>query len=147
MANRVRGGYSAGLAIVLWAGLAGLAYGQTERTVRVTLLQLNDVYQMSPMDKGKTAGLARVATMRRQVIGQSPNTLFLLGGDTISPSVASSIFKGEQMIAAWNALGLDYAVLGNHEFDFGNVMLLKRMSESKFKWLGTNVIDRATGKP
>jgi 5'-nucleotidase len=51
------------------------------------------------------------------------------------------------MIAAWNASGLDYACLGNHEFDFGNDVLLARMKESKFVWLGSNVIDRNTGKP
>jgi 5'-nucleotidase len=69
-----------------------------------------------------------------------------LSGDTISPSVASSVFKGEQMIAAWNALGLDYAVLGNHEFDYGNDILLQRMKESKFVWLGSNVIERGPGR-
>ncbi|MGH9834548.1 MAG: bifunctional metallophosphatase/5'-nucleotidase, partial [Blastocatellia bacterium] len=123
------------------------AQKQSARTVRVTILQLNDVYQISPMDRGKNAGLARVATWRKKIIAESPNTLFLLGGDTISPSVASSVFRGAQMIAAWNAIGLDYAVLGNHEFDFGNEVLLERMKESKFVWLGSNVIDRQTGKP
>lgn len=115
--------------------------------VRVTLLQLNDVYQISPVDKGKNAGLARVATLRKNILAESPNTLFLLGGDTISPSVASTIFKGEQVIATWNAIGLDYAALGNHEFDFGNDILIQRMKESKFVWLGANVIDRNTNKP
>ena len=33
----------------------------TARTIRITLLQLNDVYQISPVDKGKNAGLARVS--------------------------------------------------------------------------------------
>ncbi len=114
--------------------------------IRVTLLQLNDVYQISPVDKGKNAGLARVATLRKKILAESPNTLFLLGGDTISPSVASTIFKGEQVIATWNAIGLDYAALGNHEFDFGNDILIQRMKESKFVWLGSNVIDRNTSK-
>ena len=123
------------------------AQKQSARTVRVTILQLNDVYQLSPVDRGKNAGLARVATLRKKIIAESPNTLFLLGGDTISPSVASSVFRGAQMIATWNAVGLDYAVLGNHEFDFGNEVLLERMKESKFVWLGSNVIDRQTGKP
>jgi 5'-nucleotidase len=100
-----------------------------------------------PMDGGKSGGLARVATLREKVVTESPNTLFLLAGDTISPSVASTVFKGEQMIAAWNALGLDYAALGNHEFDFGPDTLLARMKESKFVWLGSNVIDRRTNKP
>lgn len=114
--------------------------------IRVTLLQLNDVYQISPVDKGKNAGLARVATLRKKILTESPNTLFLLGGDTISPSVASTIFKGEQVIATWNTIGLDYAALGNHEFDFGNDILIQRMKESKFVWLGSNVIDRNTNK-
>jgi 5'-nucleotidase len=118
----------------------------TSKQIRLTILQLNDVYQLSPVDKGKNAGLARIATLRKKILAESPNTLFLLAGDTISPSVASTIFKGQQMIAAWNAIGLDYACLGNHEFDFGNDVLLERMKESKFVWLGSNVIDRNTGK-
>lgn len=133
------------IAFCLVAG--ALAQGQTDSNSRITLLQLNDVYQISPVDRGKNSGLARVATLRKRVLAESPHTLFLLGGDTISPSVASTIFKGEQVIGTWNALGLDYAVLGNHEFDFGNDVLMQRMKESKFLWLGANVIDRDTGKP
>jgi 5'-nucleotidase len=118
-----------------------------ERTVRVTLLQLNDVYQISAVDKGTRGGLARVATLRKQVMEESPNTLFLLGGDTIAPSVASNIFKGRQMIAVWNMIGLDFAVLGNHEFDFGPDVLRQRIKESRFTWLGSNVVDKKSGKP
>lgn len=116
-------------------------------TKRLTLLQLNDVYQIAPIDKGKNAGLARVATLRKKVLAESPNTLLLLAGDTISPSVASTIFKGQHIIATWNAVGLDYACLGNHEFDFGPEVLSERMKESKFGWLAANVIERRTGKP
>lgn len=119
----------------------------SERVARLTLLQLNDVYQVSPIEKGKTAGLARVTTLRKRIQAESPNTIFMLAGDTLSPSVASNIFKGSQMIAAWNAAGLDYAVLGNHEFDFGDEVLSDRMRESKFVWLGSNVIDRTTNRP
>ena len=117
-----------------------------EPSVRVTLLQVNDVYQISPVDRGARGGLARVAALKRKIMQESPHTLLLLGGDTIAPSVASNIFKGRQMIATWNATGLDVAVLGNHEFDFGDAILLERMRESRFLWLGTNVFDRRTGK-
>lgn len=50
------------------------------------------------------------------------------------------------MIDAWNALGLDYAVFGNHEFDIKTPELLARIKESRFTWLGANVIDTKTGK-
>lgn len=137
------------LAFSLLTALSVLGQANTspERTVRVTLLQLNDVYQISAVDKGTRGGLARVATLRKQVMEESPNTLFLLGGDTIAPSVASNIFKGQQMIAVWNMIGLDFSVLGNHEFDFGPEVLRERIKESRFTWLATNVIDKKSGKP
>jgi 5'-nucleotidase len=50
------------------------------------------------------------------------------------------------MIDAWNQAGLDYSVFGNHEFDYGDDELLKRVQESKFKWLGANVVNGKTGK-
>ena len=114
---------------------------------QITLLHVNDVYQISPVDKGKAGGMARLATLRDQVRKQSPDMLLTFGGDTISPSVASSTFRGRQMIAAWNALGIDVAVPGNHEFDFGPAVFRARIAESKFPWLADNMSDGATGKP
>jgi 5'-nucleotidase len=86
-------------------------------------------------------------TLKKEVEKESPNTLFLLAGDTISPSVESITFKGAQMIESWNAAGLSYATFGNHEFDFGPAVLSDRMKESRFGWLAANVIDKKTGKP
>ncbi len=114
--------------------------------VRVTLLQVNDVYQFAPVERSASGGLARLSTLRKQIMRESPNTIFFLAGDTISPSVESITYKGAQMIEAWNNIGLDYAVFGNHEFDFGPEVLRQRMSESKFVWLGANVVNAKTGK-
>ena len=114
--------------------------------VRVTLLQVNDVYQFAPVDGGTRGGLARVLTLRKEIMSESPHALYLLAGDTISPSVESNTYQGKQMIDAWNASGLDYATFGNHEFDFGPDVLRERMRESHFKWLAANVIDKQTGK-
>src|SRR5713101_498822 len=122
------------------------AQAQRECNVRVTLLQLNDVYQFAPVDGGTRGGLARVLTLRKQIMSESPHALFLLAGDTISPSVESNTYQGRQMIDAWNTSGLDYATFGNHEFDFGPDVLRARMRESHFKWLAANVIDKKTGK-
>jgi 5'-nucleotidase len=92
-------------------------------------------------------GLARVATLVRELRGQSPHTLFVLAGDTLSPSLLSTLRRGAQMIEGWNAVGLDVATFGNHEFDFGSAVLAERMRESRFPWLSANVLDRATGLP
>ena len=115
--------------------------------VKVTLLQVNDVYQFAPVDQGTKGGLGRVLTLKKAIQQENPNTLLLMSGDTISPSVESITYKGAQMIEAWNTIGLDYATFGNHEFDFGPDVLKQRIGESKFGWIAANVIDKQANKP
>lgn len=121
-------------------------FAQSNSVVRVTILHLNDTYQFTPADGGKRGGLARVMTIKKEALKENSNTIMTLGGDTLSPSVETRTYKGAQMIDAWNAVGLDYSVFGNHEFDLKTTDLLARMKESKFTWLGANVVDTKTGK-
>ncbi len=109
------------------------------------LLSVNDVYVLEPV--AGRGGLARVATLVRGLERETPNTLFALAGDTLSPSLLSTLRRGAQMIEGWNALGLGVAAFGNHEFDFGPAVLAERVGESRFPWLATNVLDRASGRP
>lgn len=111
----------------------------------LTILQINDVYSTVPVD-GR-GGLARVATVKQRVAAAGGRPLLLLAGDFLSSSVSSTVFQGEQMIATLNAAGLDMATLGNHEFDFGIDVLLRRMAEARWTWVVSNVIDRRTGSP
>ena len=133
------------LALLIIYGV--VAVGQEECATRITLLQVNDVYQFAPVDRGTRGGLGRVVTLMKQIQKDSPHTLFLFAGDTISPSVESITYKGSQMIEAWNVAKLDYATFGNHEFDFGPEVLLDRIKESRFGWVAANVIDKKTGQP
>lgn len=114
--------------------------------IKVTFLHVNDVYQFMPVDSGEKGGFGRLLTLIKQTEAKNPHTIFTMGGDTLSPSVESRTYKGSQMIDAWNAIGLDYAVFGNHEFDFKKVDLLKRIEESKFTWLGANIVEVDTNK-
>ncbi len=124
-----------------------LSFGQqNDAPVRVTFLHVNDVYQFMPVDGGMRGGLARLLTLKKEALKENPHTIFTLGGDTISPSVETRTYKGAQMIDAWNAVGIDYAVFGNHEFDLKSDVLLERMKESKFVWLGANVFDTRNNK-
>jgi len=119
--------------------------GSPRARAPLTILQINDVYSTVPVDG--LGGLARVATLKRQLAAAGRTPLLVLAGDFLSSSVASSVFKGEQMIAALNAAGLDMATLGNHEFDFGDDLLIQRMREAKWTWLVSNVLDTRTNTP
>jgi 5'-nucleotidase len=140
----------AAIAVVIAAALAACAAlgGRTldADLLHVTLLQINDHYVLEPVDGGRRGGMARLATLVRDLKRENPNTIFALAGDTLSPSVESALMRGAQMVAALNAIGLDFATFGNHEFDFGPEVLLERMKESKFRWLSANVVDRRSGQ-
>jgi 5'-nucleotidase / UDP-sugar diphosphatase len=116
--------------------------------VSFTILQINDVYEINPVEGGTQGGLARVATLKNELLQENPNLITVLPGDFLSPSamgattVAGEPVAGKQMIETLNALGIDYVSFGNHEFDLTEPRLLARMSESKFKWIGTNVRDK-----
>jgi len=113
----------------------------------LTFLQINDHYVLAPVDGGRRGGMARLATLVREIKRENPQTIFAIGGDFLSPSVESTFLQGSQMVAALDAAGLDFATFGNHEFDFGPAVLLERMKESRFRWLSANVVDRRTGRP
>ena len=113
-----------------------------EPEVRITLLQVNDVYTLEAVDEGRRGGFARLATLVKRIRRENPATLLALAGDVISPSVASPLLRGEQMIAGLNVIGLDLVTFGNHELDFGPQVLLERMREWAFTWISANVLDR-----
>jgi 5'-nucleotidase len=135
------------LALLVAAIFSIAAQDKTACNVKVTLLQVNDVYQFAPVDQGTRGGLGRIMTLKRSIQQENPNTMLLMSGDTISPSVESITYKGAQMIEAWNAIGLDYATFGNHEFDFGPDVLKQRIGESKFGWIAANVVDKQSNQP
>ncbi|MGD1846605.1 MAG: bifunctional metallophosphatase/5'-nucleotidase [Salibacteraceae bacterium] len=114
------------------------------------VLQLNDVYEISPLEGGKVGGLARVATLRKQLLEENPNVITILSGDFLSPSLTATLkdengeaFAGKQMIEVLNALELDYVTFGNHEFDNKTIEpLQKRLNESEFTWTSINCFNR-----
>lgn len=111
------------------------------------ILQLNDVYEIAPLEGGKVAGLARVATVRDELISENPQTLTIMAGDFLSPSLIGTLkdgavgerIQGLQMVETMNALGIDYVTFGNHEFDISEEALQARINASDFEWVSSNV--------
>ena len=130
-----------------WLFALLILLGAFAQAQRVGFLTFNDVYELQGVDSGTRGGAAAVATVVHQVKAFDPHTLVLFAGDLLSPSVMSNAFQGKQMVEALNRLGVDYATLGNHEFDFGLAVLKQRIQESDFTWLTSNILDSSTGKP
>ncbi len=117
--------------------------------VPFTILHINDLYEITPVAGGKEGGMARLATIHKQLTRENPRTYMMIAGDVISPSalgtakINGQAIAGEQMIAVLNAIGLDYATFGNHEFDVTEQQFKARMKQSTAKWFSANVRDVA----
>ncbi len=135
------------LATLLAALLAApsAAAGTDDGDFRLTLVQMNDVYELRPL--AGLGGLARVGTLLKRLghgDGRS-NVLAVLAGDLLSPSalgnakVDGKALHGKQMVEVMNALRLDYATFGNHEFDLKAGEFEERLGESDFTWIASNI--------
>ncbi len=109
-------------------------------------------------------GAAYLATHLRNLRSGQKNTVAVHAGDAIGGSpLLSGLFKDEPAIDSLNAMGLNVAGVGNHEFDEGTKELLRMdaggchptegcfdddgFAGAKFPFLAANVVTRKTGLP
>jgi len=114
--------------------------------IEIVLLQINDVYEIAPLPGDDLGGLARFATLKKQLISKNKNTLSVIAGDFFSPSVIGTLddeegngIKGKHIVEVLNVANLDLATFGNHEFDLKYKDVQKRLNESTFEWVSSNV--------
>lgn len=113
----------------------------------VTILHFNDVYEIEPVEGGHSGGLSRVATLLKELKRTHAPVLSVLAGDYLSPSaIGTAIVDGEplagrQMVDVLNAVGLDWATFGNHEFDPPLEGFLARNAQGAFHLVTSNVTD------
>lgn len=121
--------------------------------ITIQFLQVNDVYEIAPIENGHAGGMARLAYLKDSLVMRNNNTLLIMAGDFLSPSVFNTLqyngerVRGRQMVEAMNAAGTNIAVFGNHEFDITEGELQQRINESEFDWISTNSFHKtAKGK-
>ncbi|MDQ3141577.1 MAG: bifunctional metallophosphatase/5'-nucleotidase [Bacteroidota bacterium] len=113
--------------------------------IQFTILQINDFYEIAPFENGTLGGAARIATIRKKLLAENKNSLTVLAGDFLSPTLLGTLkwegksIKGRQMVDVLNKVGVDVVTFGNHEFDIDETSLQNRINESTFDWVSTNV--------
>lgn len=99
----------------------------------LTILYLNDTHEHilpDTQDGEEIGGLARVATIVKQIEDEGGNILFLHAGDHITGSVFSNVYHGKIDMMCFDYMGLDATVVGNHEFDAGFDYLINELIPS-----------------
>lgn len=118
------------------------SFAHAQETV-IRILHVNDFHGFAepyiPLgSREKMGGVAYLAA-RVDALRKEKPTLLLSAGDMIQGNNWANLFMGESVIELMNAMRFDAMVVGNHEFDFGQDILGKRISEVRFPVLGANV--------
>ena len=109
----------------------------------ITILHTNDTHsQIDPLpanDKyaGK-GGVARRATLVKNLRKQNPNSLLIDAGDVCQGTPYFNFFKGEVEYKVMSAIGYDAGTLGNHEFDNGVDSLVAALKFANFDIVSAN---------
>lgn len=84
-------------------------------------------------------GYAGLAAYHAYCQTLTPYTTLVDCGDAIQGGLIGSVSDGEYIIDIMNFLDYDFAVLGNHEFDFGMERLTYLMNKAEATYLGCNI--------
>ncbi|WP_460894402.1 bifunctional metallophosphatase/5'-nucleotidase [Rufibacter soli] len=133
------------------AGTAGLAVlglpsiGSAAATsIKLTILHTNDMHsRIDPFPNdgrknGGMGGMARRATLVKQIRAQEPNVLLLDAGDIWQGTPYFNFFGGELEYKLMTQMGYDAATLGNHDFDNGLEGLQKQLPNAGFPFIIAN---------
>ncbi|WP_224824561.1 bifunctional 2',3'-cyclic-nucleotide 2'-phosphodiesterase/3'-nucleotidase [Cognatishimia sp. MH4019] len=104
-----------------------------------------DYYGDRPVD---TVGLARTASLIKEIRDEATNALLIDNGDFLQGNPMGDYIAYERgmkegdthpVIQAMNTLGFDASTLGNHEFNYGLDFLMKSLAGADFPVVSANV--------
>ena len=124
------------------ASLSDQPLEQSERST-ATILYFNDGHEISPVvnQYGDRGGVGRLMTVIESVRAEKVDPIVAFGGDLGGGTLFGGVFKGFPMVEAFNAMKIDYANFGQHDFDAGIENAKKLVEQSEFQWLSSNLID------
>ena len=112
-----------------------------------------DYYADKPRD---TVGLARTASIVRDIRAEATNSILLDNGDFLQGNPMGDYIAYERgmkegdehpVITAMNAVGFDASTLGNHEFNYGLEFLMKSLAGANFPVVCANVSKHMGASP
>ncbi len=129
MENKMKKFISIILAAIMIASVLPAVYAAETETV---ILFTNDIH--CAIDDYPV-----LAAYRAELIAQGKNVIVVDAGDAIQGEVIGAITEGEAVVDIMNAVGYDYAVPGNHEFDYGmDVFLDLAENKAEYDYISSN---------
>ncbi len=141
--------------VLIWAALSTtLAWAK-----KITILFTGDTHASfyhCNCPKAPDGGIARRATLLKQMRQQNSDSILLLdGGGTMAGSIYDEHTQGEELdkirsriyLKAMQMMGYQAMAVGDDEFYLGLDFFKQMRSHTSFPFLSANLIDQTTGKP
>ena len=129
------------------------AASASDQEQQVTLIFTNDMesaYEPVPAwwrdDMQRIGGIAQLTTLIRNVRRDEPNVFLFDSGDIFTGAL-SRLTDGALMFDFMTTMGYDAMAIGNHEFDYGESILLWQKNRAAFPVLGANLFFKGTTHP
>lgn len=133
--------FASTLLIRLTAILLSINVFASGDTTKVVILSINDQH-------AKIDNYGQLKAAVDKIRGEYQHVLLFAAGDnfTGNPVVDQYPDKGFPIIDLMNVTGFNASAVGNHEFDYGQETLKKRMLQANFQFLNANIKD-SSAKP
>ncbi|MBL6988347.1 MAG: 5'-nucleotidase C-terminal domain-containing protein [Bacteriovoracaceae bacterium] len=137
--------------IILLYPFAAESY-TSDRTYKLTILHTNDHHGHYWHNKfgeyGMAARMTLIQRIRKEVKKAGGHVLLVSGGDINTGTPESDLADAVPDFLAMNLIKYDAMVVGNHEFDKSNDLLMKQKNIAKFPFLSANIFYKGTsGRP
>lgn len=113
-----------------------------DRLSDVIVLFTNDVH----CGIDESIGYAGLSAYKKDMSEKYRYVVLADCGDFVQGSYEGTVSKGEYLVDIMNTVGYDFAILGNHEFDFGMEQLKKNIRSSTAQFLNCNVTYTGSGE-
>ena len=123
------------MALFLLVGCGVNSKSADKRSDDIVILFTNDIH----CGINDELGLATLATYKNELKEKYKYVVTVDAGDAIEGSALGTISKGEIGIDAMNVVGYDYAIFGNHEFNYGLDRLKELVELSDATYLNSDV--------
>ncbi len=104
----------------------------------IVVLFTNDIHCQIEEGEEKLT-LSQVAYLKKATEQITPYVALVDCGDAVQGSSLGAVSQGEVIVDAMNAVGYDFAALGNHEFDYQMPRLRELLAKANAQYLCCNV--------
>lgn len=108
----------------------------------IIILHTNDIH----CGVSDNLHLEKVSQYKKDLQKEGFPVALVDAGDAIQGTPLGKLSNGESIIKIMNAAGYDFAIPGNHEFDYGMGQFLKLASQLKCGFYCANLTDLKTGR-